>query len=120
MSQQSWTPFLPPVLMVVGLGLLGLGWGWSALVPTTAYWGPTQAEELTAAQVDLHSKTDNHDHDPNHEREFAAARERFLKISQQLDDARSMRDLTGNCLVGAGILLILVGIGIHLAHKSAN
>lgn len=120
MSQQSWTPLLPPVLMVVGLGLLGLGWGWSTVVPTTAYWGPTQAEEFTTAQADLHSKSHNHDHDPNYEQEFAAARERFLSISQQLDDARTTRDGTGAYLAGAGILLILVGIGIHLANKSAG
>jgi hypothetical protein len=120
MSPQSWKPLLAPALMVVGLGLLGLGWGWNVVVPTTAYWGPTQAEEFTTAQADLHSKTHNHDHDPNHEHEFAAARERFLKISQQLDDARTTRDRTGTYLAGAGILLLLVGIGIHLANNSAG
>jgi len=111
---------MPAALMVVGLGLIGLGWGWNAVVPTKAYWGPEQAEEYIAAQADLHSKTHDHDRAGDHEREFAAARERFVSISQQLDEARVARDRIGTYIAGSGILLILVGIGLHLANKPAS
>jgi hypothetical protein len=119
MSQQASILVLPPALLIIGLGLMGLGWIWSSVIPSTVYWGPEQAEEYTRAQADLHAKTHaaKHRSADYDEHQFAAARQRFEQIRGQLDAARSAQASIGTYLATAGILLVLVGIGIHLANQ---
>jgi ABC-type nickel/cobalt efflux system permease component RcnA len=119
-TQRPWLAMLTPSLMIIGLGFLGLGWTWSSVVPSSAYWGPQQAQEYTTAQVELHATEDTHTHDQNHERDVAAAHERFNKIHQQLELARDSRNHTGRYLAGAGMLFLITGIGIYLATRPSG
>jgi hypothetical protein len=122
MSQYHSTVWSPLVLMVIGLALMVLGWTWSWLVPSSVYWGPEEAQEYVQAQADLHAKTHaaKHRKDGTDDSEFAAARERFEKVRDQLEKARGMRGSTGTYLAAAGILLVLVGIGIYLTNKQSE
>ena len=97
--------------------MLGLGLAWDKMVPSSAYWGPNQAQELTAAQVDAHAKSHYHGGDPARERESAAARERYDRITRQLEAARGSHRRSGFFLTAAGVALLVVGIGLHLSAR---
>jgi hypothetical protein len=98
---------------------MGLGWTWSSVSPSSAYWGSEQADEYVQAQADLHAKThaSKHRGEGFDQRQFADARERFDKIRSQLEGARNARASIGTYLTATGILLALVGIGIHLTNE---
>ena len=86
-------------LLLIGLGLVVLGLAWDHLVPSSAYWGPEQANELTAAHTDMHSKS--HHHGADAEQQMATARERYEKISQQLESARGSQKRYRNIFPGS-------------------
>ena len=90
------------------------------MLPSSAYWGPKEAEEYTKAQVDLHATIDGHGHGKNHEHDAAAASERFNKAHEQLEQARGSRDGTAKYLTVAGVLALVAGIGIHLATRQSG
>ena len=81
--------------LIAGLCLLGLGLAWGRIMPSSAYWGPEQAKEFTAAQIDAHAKSHHHAGDEARERESAAARERYERISRQLEAARGSHRRSG-------------------------
>jgi hypothetical protein len=94
-------------LVVVGLILLGMGLAWNRVVPSTAYWNDDRAREYTAAQAELHSI---HPRGHEHEAQLQAARDRFLKIYEQLEQARGTRNRTAALLKAVGISLLLLGV----------
>jgi hypothetical protein len=96
---------------VVGLILLSMGYAWNRVIPSTAYWNDDRAREYTAAQAELHSL---HGRGHTQEGDLNAARDRFLKIYQQLEHARSTRNRTATFLKGAGICLLLLGVILHV------
>jgi hypothetical protein len=102
--------------LLVGLCLIGLGLAWDRIVPSSAYWGHEQATALTAAQTEMHTKS--HQHGAGAEQEMAAARERFIKMSQQLESARGAQKRTGTILLVVGISLILAGIALHISQRT--
>jgi hypothetical protein len=110
--------FLVPSLVLAGFCLLAIGFAWDRIVPSSAYWKADQAKEYAEAQLDMHTKS--HQHGANAEQEMAAARERFAKISQQLERARSSRTRFGTLFLTAGILLCLAGVGLHFAQKRSE
>jgi len=120
MTQRKIAPILVGGLLLAGLILIGLGWIWGSLVPSSAYWGPQEAEELIKAQADLHAKTHSHGTHEHNDQEFAAARNRLATIQHQLDSARNSRDRTGTYLAALGILLSLAGIALHFAAKQPS
>ena len=118
MAQRELAPVIAAVLLITGLALIALGWLWNSLVPSTAYWGPQQADEFVAAQADLHAKTHAQEGSrADHAQEFAAARERFDKIRHELESARTARSRTGSILAGIGVLLALAGIVLYFSAK---
>ena len=111
---------LVPSSILVGFCLLCLGLAWNRLVPSSAYWSPDQAEEYTAAQLEMHTKSHHHDGDAEQEKNMDAARERFDKISHQLERARGSQERTGTLFLAAGVSLLLVGVLLHLSgNRSA-
>jgi hypothetical protein len=106
---------LVPGTILTGLCLLAVGLGWNHLVPSDAFWGDQQAQEYDTAQVELHAKSHSHGRDKQHEREVAAAKERFIKSYQALEYARVARNRTGTFIMAGGIGLLLLGIVVHMA-----
>jgi hypothetical protein len=109
---------LVPSLIVLGFGLVLLGLAWKHLVPSSAYWSPEQAQEYSAAQADMHTKS--HQHGADAERDMDAARERFKNISRQLDRARGSQSRAGMVFVVAGIALVLAGIAVHVSSDRSE
>jgi hypothetical protein len=107
--------FLTSGFVLLGLCLLGVGLAWNRLVPSRSYWGPEQAEEYAAAQIEAHSQS--HQHGPNAEQKMALARERFANISQQLERARGSQRRTANVLLIAGMSFLVAGIGLHFTQS---
>ena len=105
-------------MILGGLCLLILGLAWNRLVPSAAYWGPEQANELSAAHRDMHTKS--HQHGADAEKEMAIARERFKKISQQLERARGSQSRIGTLFLVAGVSLLLVGIVLHFSQSRSE
>ena len=104
--------YLAPGLILFGLCVLALGASWNRVTPTSAYWSDEQAEEFTKAQTELHAKW--HTHDVEHkEEDFAAAKDRFIKVRDELESARNSHGRTGKILLIAGVGFALVGIFIH-------
>jgi hypothetical protein len=101
--------------ILTGLCLLILGIAWDRLVPSSAYWSPEQAEEYTAAQLDMHSKS--HQHGAGAENDMVLARERFAKISRQLERARGTQRISGTVFLAAGVLLLVGGVGLHFSQN---
>ena len=112
--------FLVPGLILIGMCLLGAGLTWHRIVPPAAYWGPKQADEYSAAQLQLHALGHEHEHDPDFEREITLARERFKKSYQELEDARGSRNLTGRIFTAAGVIALLAGIVLHMTAGRAE
>jgi hypothetical protein len=119
-TERHLTAMLIPLLVLVGLGLVVLGWSWNYFVPSSAYWGAEQADEYTTAQVELHALEDVHPHDKNHEQKMAAARERFHHIHAQLEGARNSQNRTSRYLIGIGVMFLAAGIGTHLATRQSG
>ncbi len=105
-------------LLLIGLCLVVLGLAWDHLVPSSAYWGPEQAKELTAAQIEMHSKS--HHHGADAEQQMAAARERYRKISQQLETARGSQKRIGTFFLAAGVLLLVAGVVLHVSQNRSQ
>jgi hypothetical protein len=105
-------------LLLVGLCLVGLGLTWDHLVPSSVYWGPAQADELIAAQIEMHKKS--HQHGADAEKEMAIARERYVKLSQQLESARGSQNRIGTFFLVAGISLLLAGIVLHMSQANST
>jgi hypothetical protein len=103
-------------LLVAGLCLVGLGFAWNQLVPSSVYWSPEQAEEYTAAQIEMHTKS--HEHSADRAQEMAAARERFVKISQELESARGSQKRFGMLFMVAGVSLLLAGIALFVSQPT--
>jgi hypothetical protein len=112
--------FLVPGLILIGICLLAVGLTWRRIVPPAAYWGPEQADEYSAAQSQLHAIGHEHEHDPDFEREITLARERFEESYQELEDARSSRNLTGIIFTAAGVIVLLAGIVLHMTAGRAE
>jgi Flp pilus assembly protein TadB len=110
--------FLVISSVIAGICLLGLGLAWNRLVPSSAYWSPEQAKEYSDAQIEAHAKS--HEHGHHAEKEMAVARERFSKISQQLEDARGSRRRTGTMFLAAGVLLVVAGLVLHLSESRSD
>jgi hypothetical protein len=112
---------LVPSLLVLGLLFLGLGWQWNRIRPPTSYWSDEKAAEYTAAHVALHSLAHavngNQQQQDAHAKEFAAAKERFLKIDGELERAQNSRDYTKTILSGIGIVCVLSGVVAHVAER---
>jgi len=102
-------------LIAVGLCLLVVGLAWDRLVPSSAYWTPEQAQELSAAQLDMHTKS--HQHGADAEQQMAAARERYKDISTQLDRARGSQRIMGTLFLAAGVLLLVTSIVLHFSQS---
>lgn len=102
-------------LIAVGLCLLGVGLAWDRLVPASAYWTSEQAEELSAAQLEMHTKS--HQHDADAEQQMAAARDRYKKVSAQLDRARGSQRLTGTLFLAVGVLLLVTSIVLYYSQN---
>ena len=111
---------LVPSLLVVGLLFLGLGWQWNRIRPPASYWSDEKAAEYTAAHVALHSLSHavNGKQQDAHAKEFAAAKERFLKIDGELQRAQNSRSHTKSILTGIGIVCILSGVVAHIADRA--
>jgi len=107
------------VPVVIGLLLVVLGFQWSNVVPSSAYWTKEQAAELMEAQADLHSKIDKRTNSSSHQQSLEAAKDRFVKIQTQLDNARKSRGTTGWLLKILGILSVSAGVGFYFASKIA-
>ena len=105
-------------LILVGLVLLLLGFQWTNVVPTGAYWSAEQGTEFMAAQADLHAKIDRHSEKMVHQRDLEAAKDRFVKINSQLESARGSQGFTANILKAVGIFTVACGIGLHFAAAS--
>jgi hypothetical protein len=111
-------PVLVLSLLLVGLCLIVLGLAWDHLVPSSAYWSPEQAQELTDAQLDMHSKS--HDHSPAAEQKMATARQRYVQISQQLESARGSQKRLATVFLAGGVLLLLAGIVLHITQPRSE
>jgi hypothetical protein len=105
-------------LLLGGLFLAGLGLAWERVVPSSAYWGPEQANALSAAQIEMHTRS--HQHGADAEKEMASARERYVKISQELESARGSQKRIGTIIMVAGIALLLTGIALHLSQRTTS
>jgi ABC-type nickel/cobalt efflux system permease component RcnA len=119
-TERHLTTMLIPILIMIGLLLVVLGWTWNYLVPSSAYWGAEEAREYTKAQVELHAMEDAHAHDKNHDENMAAARERFNNIHAQLEQARTSQNRASSFFIAAGVLCLAAGIGTHLATRQAG
>ena len=53
-------------------------------------------------------------------KEMAIARERFKKISQQLERARGSQSRIGTLFLVAGVSLLLVGIVLHFSQNRSE
>jgi len=106
--------FVVPGLILVGICLLLLGTAWNQVVPSSAYWTTEKAEEFSAAQTELHAHLDD---GANHEQQNSAARDRFIKIRDELESAHGTRSRikTAITIFGAGFLLL--AIMIHLSAR---
>ena len=106
--------FVVPGLILIGICLLMLGTAWNQIVPSSAYWTAEKAEEFSAAQTELHAHLDD---GPNHDQKLSRAKDRFIKIRDELEGARGTRSRmkTAITILGAGILL--VAIMIHLSAR---
>jgi hypothetical protein len=109
--------WLVPGLVGTGLLLLIVGFSWDRIVPTSAYWGDEQAREYTAAQAEMHAIDE---HTPGQEQKLALARDRFLKLHQQLEDARGTQTRGTFLLKLAGISLLVVGVVWHFAAGQSS
>jgi hypothetical protein len=104
---------------IAGLLCLGLGFAWNRFTSSENYWTPTQAEEFNTAQSDLHKKSRFVQNESAAQRqEFNAAKERFDRISNQLDRARSSRANTETGLKIVGAVAVLVAA--YLQWKSGG
>jgi hypothetical protein len=94
---------------------VGIGLAWNRLMPPSAYWSPEQAKEYSDAQIEMHAKS--HQHGQHAEPDMAVARERFSKISQQLEGARGSRKRTGKLFLAGGVVLIVAGMVLKLSES---
>jgi hypothetical protein len=100
---------LIPSLLVAGMLMLLVGFAWDRFVPVRTYWSDDQAREYTQAQSALHAVHGNsHGHDQ--EVKLNAARDRFVQIHQQLEEARGGRRRSAFLLKVAGISLLVAGL----------
>jgi hypothetical protein len=109
--------FAVPGLILIGLCLLVLGIAWNQVLPSSAYWTPEQAEEFAAAQTELHARLD---HAADHQQEFAVAKDRFIKIRDELENARGTRGRMKTVVTLLGATMLLVAIMLHLSQRSSD
>jgi|SRR3954452_10991471 hypothetical protein len=110
---------LIPVMILFGLVLVALGYEWNRVLPASSYWSNEQAAEYTAAQSALHSMAHNHGNvDAAHSQEFLAAKDRYTKISGDLESARSSQSRTGTILIALGIISVVTATVLHYRGKS--
>jgi hypothetical protein len=100
-----------------GLCLLILGAAWNQVVPSSAYWTPEKAEEFSAAQTDLHSHLD---HSANHEHAYSAAKDRFIKIRDELESARGTRSRIKTIITSVGVTLLALAVLIHWSVRQGR
>jgi hypothetical protein len=104
---------------MAGLLCLGLGFAWNQLTSSENYWTDQQAEEFNSAQSDLHKKSRYvQNESAAQKQEFNAAKERFDRISNQLDRAQGSRAFTGTALKIVGSLAVIVAA--YLQFKSGG
>jgi hypothetical protein len=106
--------FAAPGLILLGLCLSALGVSWNRVSSPSDYWTQQQADEFTEAQTELHARWHSHGDKAEQQQEFAAARDRFIKIRDELESARNVRSRTGKMFIWTGVAALLIGIGAHL------
>ncbi len=119
-KNRDMTPrLLVPSLILIGIVFIAIGSQWNRLRPAEAYWSAEQAAEYTKAHAEMHSLAHNHGngHDETQSQEFAAAKDRFNKINEQLERARSSRIRTGTILTAIGLVSLLSGVALHFANR---
>jgi hypothetical protein len=110
---------LIPAMILVGLVLVALGYEWNRVLPARSYWSNEQAAEYTAAQSALHSMAHNHGNvDEAHSQEFLAAKDRYTKISGELESARNSRGRIGTILIAVGVISVLSAATMHYRGQS--
>ena len=110
------------VMIVLGLVLVGVGSQWNRLRPAASYWTAEQASEYTAAQTELHALSHNHEKGGGNAAaaRFTAAKERFAKISGELEGARNSRGRTGTLFIAAGIISVLSAVTLHFRNTPSS
>ena len=111
---------LAPALILVGLLLLLAGFAWNTLFPGRAYWSPEQAQAYEDAHLEVHLKS-HHRKGPSQteEQEFAAAKERFDRLSTQLESSRTSQTRSSTILKVIGGIAILTGVAMHFASRQS-
>ena len=103
------------VVFALGLILTILGISWNRVVPSSAYWSDAKADEFSKAQSDLHAQL--HQTAPDQEAKYRAARDRFIKIRDELENARDSRSWMKTAVTAVGITLLLIGILYHFSKR---
>ena len=95
-------------IAAVTLTALGVSWKW--LHPPESYWSKEQAQQLVDAFGAVHAAEDAAPHGPNDPggAAFLAARRRYDALQNELEQARTARDRTGNYLAVAGVVLLVI------------
>src|SRR5215813_8046705 len=110
--------FLIPSILLAGLVLVGIGMNWNHIRPASSYWSKEQAAEYTAAQSALHGMAHNHGNvDEAHSAEYLAAKDRYTKITGDLQSAQNAQSRTGTVFMALGIMSVLAAIVLHYRGK---
>jgi hypothetical protein len=112
--------FLIPSMLLAGLVLVGLGIEWNRLRPASSYWTKEQAAEYSSAQSALHGMAHNHGRvDEAQSAEFLAAKDRYTKISGQLESARNAQSGTSTLFIALGMISVVSATVLHYRGKAA-
>ncbi len=117
-------------LILVGLALFLASLAWPALVKPQDVWSPEQGAEQASASTELHQRT----HEAAHaeistmtEAKKAEARQRleeskvrFQRSRAALDEAKQKRDRVPRWLRGAGVVMMLAGVGLYLSAQAKS
>jgi hypothetical protein len=97
-------------LGIVAVMLIVLGATWKWFHPPESYWSKEQAQALVDAFGAVHAAEDAGPHGPNDPGgvAFMAARRHYDAVQNELEQARTARDLAGRYLAIAGFVLLLV------------
>lgn len=110
------------LVSVIGVGLVGVGLSRYLLSPPQSYWSDQQAEEYTAAALELKAVATRPDRPPSgvDDPALAAAQARFDKVRADLERATQRRDYFGMLLGAIGMVLVVAGVGIYLSAPASR